>query len=278
MYGMWDKSIKTWCSFEHWGMTGQWQPSNLTCSYPNLPSHWGNSFKFIEYRYKQKISDFTERLKQKPGDAELLVHRANVFFKIEEYRFAFKDFNKALDFNGPYAPAYVGKGNFYLVHRDIKKAFIEFSKARQTDPNYAPAYVGLGDVYRRQNDKQTALEQYQKAYQLNPQYAPLYDSRGELQCYSFGNQVEAIRDYKKAEKIYRSQDDLVNALRVRQVISKLDTLLYKVRQGDTLSKIAAQFNTSVQKLASFNSDLYPSLSNDPDSIETGWEIRIPACK
>lgn len=26
-----DKSIETWCSLEHWGMSGQWQPSALTC-------------------------------------------------------------------------------------------------------------------------------------------------------------------------------------------------------------------------------------------------------
>lgn len=272
-----DKSIETWCSFEHWGMTGQWKPSALTCSYPNRPSRWDNSFKLIEYRYKQKISDLTEQLQQKPGNAELLVSRANAFFNIEEYSFAFEDFNRALDFNGPYAPAYVGKGNVYLVLGDIRKAFTEFSKARQTDPNYAPAYVGRGDVYRRQNDKQAALEQYQKAYQLDPQYAPLYYSRGELQCHSFRNQVEAVRDYNRAEEIYRSQGDLVNALRVRQAISKLDTL-YKIRQGDILSKIAARFNTSVQELASVNSDLYPSLSTNPDSIEIGWEIRIPACR
>lgn len=272
-----DKSIETWCSFEHWSMTGQWQPSALTCTYPNRASRWDNSFKFIEYQNKQIISDLTEKINHKPGDVEFLINRANAFFNIEEYNLAFEDFNRALDFNSSYTPAYVGKGRVYLAIGDIDKAFTEFNNARQKDPKYAPAYVGRGDVYRRKNDKQAALAEYQKAYQLNQQYAPTYYSRGDVQCYLFGNQVEAVKDYNIAEEIYRSQGDLVNAWKVRQSLSKLDTL-YKIQRGDTLSKIAARFNTSAQEIASVNSDKYPSLTNNPDSIETGWEIRIPACR
>lgn len=272
-----DKGIETWCSFEHWGMTGQWQASALTCSYPHRPSRWDSSFKSIEYRYRQEISDFTEQLNHKPGDAKLLVSRADAHFNLEEYSSALQDFNRALGFDISYAPAYVGKGKVYLIRGDIDRAFIEFNKARQKDPKYAPAYVGKGDVYRRKSDRQAALLEYQKAYQLNQQYAPTYYSRGELQCYSFRNQVEAIKDYNRAEEIYRSQGDLVNAQKVKQSISKLDTL-YRIQQGDTLEEIAERFNTSTQEIASVNSDRYASLATNPDSIETGWEIRIPACR
>jgi tetratricopeptide (TPR) repeat protein len=272
-----DKSIETWCSLEHWGMTGQWQPSALTCSYPNRASRWDNSFKFIEYQNKQRISDLTEQLEQKPRDVELLVNRANAFFSLEEYNLAFKDFNRALDFNKSYAPAHVGKGNVYLELGDIDRAFTEFNTARRENSKYAPAYVGRGDVYRRKNDKEAALAEYQKAYQLNHQYAPTYYSRAELQCYSFGNQVEAVKDYSRAEEIYRSQGDLVNAWKVKQSLSKLDTL-YKIQQGDTLNKISSRFNTSVEEIVLVNSDRYASLANNPDSIESGWEIRIPVCR
>ena len=272
-----DKSIETWCSLEHWSMTGQWQASALTCNYPNRASRWDNSFKFIEYQNKQRISDLTGQLNQKLGDTGLFVSRANAFFDIEEYNLAFKDFNRALDLNKSYSPAYVGKGKVYLVLGDFDKAFMEFSEARRKDPQYAPAYVGRGDVYRRKNDKDAALAEYQKAYQLNPQYAPTYYSRGELQCYSFGNQVEAVKDYSRAEEIYRSQGDLVNTWKVKQSINKLDSL-YKIQEGDTLDKIAERFNTSVQEIASVNSDKYTSLATNPDSIKAGWEIRIPVCR
>jgi tetratricopeptide (TPR) repeat protein len=272
-----DKSIETWCSLEHWGMTGKWQPSALTCSYPNRASRWDNSLKFIEYQRKQKVSDFTKRLEQTPRNLNFIISRANAFFDIEEYNFAFKDFSRALGFNKSYAPAYVGKGKVYLELGDIDKAFTEFNIARQKDSKYAPAYVGRGDVYQRKNDKEAALAEYQKAYSLNHQYAPTYYSRGNLQCYSFGNQVEAVKDYNRAEEIYRSQGDPVNAWKVRQSLSKLDTL-YKIQQGDTLNKIAARFNSSTEKIASVNSDKYASLATNPDSIETGWEIRIPVCR
>jgi tetratricopeptide (TPR) repeat protein len=272
-----DKSIENWCSLEHWSMTAQWQPSALTCSYPNRSSRWDNSFKFIEYQNKQVIANVTELLVEKVNDTPLFLRRANAYLNIEEYNLAFQDFIKVLELSGPSAPAYVGKGQVYLALGDIDKAYIEFNQARQQNPKYAPAYVGRGDVYRRKNDKQAALEEYQKANQLDQQYATTYYSRGDLQCYSFGNQVEAVKDYNRAEEIYRSQGDLVSAWKVKQSINKLDTL-YKIQQGDTLNKVSDRFNTSTQEIISVNTDKYPSLVNNPDSIETGWEIRVPACK
>jgi nucleoid-associated protein YgaU len=89
--------------------------------------------------------------------------------------------------------------------------------------------------------------------------------------------VEAVKDFNRAEEIYRTKGDLVNAWKVKQAISKLD-IFYTIQYGDTLNAIASRFNTSNEKISSANSDRYPSLASNQDSIETGWAIRIPVCK
>lgn len=162
-----DKSIEAWCSLEHWSMTSQWQPSNLTCTYPNQVSRRSNSFKPIEYQSKFNISDITKQMQKKPIDLHLLMNRANAFLSIEEYDSAFRDFNRILDFNPASAPACVGKGKIYLMKKDFNKALAEFDKAIQKDPKYAPAYEGRGDVYSRRNWKKSASAEYRKARQLN---------------------------------------------------------------------------------------------------------------
>jgi tetratricopeptide (TPR) repeat protein len=175
-----DTSIGAWCSLEHWNMTGQWKPSELTCSYPTRASRWDINFKFIEYQTKQKILDITEKIAKKPQDALLIVNRGDLFLNIEEYTSAKKDFDKALSLNGNYAPAYVGRGKVYLELGDEDKAYTEFSLALEKDPKYPPAFTGRGDVYRKKNDKEAALIEYQKAYELDPQNPLTYYGRGNL--------------------------------------------------------------------------------------------------
>lgn len=52
--------------------------------------------------------------------------------------------------------------------------------------------------------------------------------------------------------------------------TRADTIVYTVKQGDTLAGIAAQFNVSLQAVIDLNPDL------DPDLISVGQEILIPA--
>ena len=51
--------------------------------------------------------------------------------------------------------------------------------------------------------------------------------------------------------------------------------IYIVQPGDSLSKIAKWFGVSVEDLVKANQSKYPSLITDPDSVEVGWQLRIP---
>jgi peptidoglycan/xylan/chitin deacetylase (PgdA/CDA1 family) len=54
------------------------------------------------------------------------------------------------------------------------------------------------------------------------------------------------------------------------------TTTYAVQGGDTLSSIARAWGTTVNQLKAWNADRYPSLVDDPDSLETGWILIVAA--
>jgi uncharacterized protein YkwD len=51
--------------------------------------------------------------------------------------------------------------------------------------------------------------------------------------------------------------------------------VYTVQPGDTLAKIAAANDTTVEDLVELNKDAYSSLESDPSAIEVGWKLKVP---
>jgi peptidoglycan/xylan/chitin deacetylase (PgdA/CDA1 family) len=49
---------------------------------------------------------------------------------------------------------------------------------------------------------------------------------------------------------------------------------YTVRAGDTMFSIARAYGTTVAQLQAWNADRYPSLSNDPDTLQAGWVLVV----
>jgi uncharacterized protein YkwD len=59
------------------------------------------------------------------------------------------------------------------------------------------------------------------------------------------------------------------------VPSAANARVYTVQPGDTLAKIAAAHDTTVEKLVELNQETYPSLASNPGAIEVGWELQVP---
>jgi hypothetical protein len=51
--------------------------------------------------------------------------------------------------------------------------------------------------------------------------------------------------------------------------------IHVVKSGDSLSKIADKYGTTVEYIIEANKEEYPSLETNPASIEVGWELLIP---
>ena len=272
-----DGTITFWCSLEHWAMSGQWAPSNLTCAYPDRPSAWDYTSKAIEYRYEKEVIEYTRAIEANSKDINAYYNRASRYLELGNTESAFKDFTETIHIDFGYTPGYTGRGNVYLKLGDIDAAFREFTTSVQKNPKYAPGYVGRGDVYQHKRDKAAALREYSKAVELDPKYAPAYFNRGNLYCYRFGNQEAAAQDFQLAAKLFQEQEQQNRYGEVISSIRKLD-YTYEIRRGDSLSKIAQNHSISLENLIAINQNTYPSIVTDRDSIEVGWRLIIPACR
>jgi len=55
-----------------------------------------------------------------------------------------------------------------------------------------------------------------------------------------------------------------------------DYIMYVVPPGDTMAKIAARFQMTIEQLIALNVDRYPALARDPSVLQAGWQLRVPS--
>jgi uncharacterized protein YkwD len=58
-------------------------------------------------------------------------------------------------------------------------------------------------------------------------------------------------------------------------VASASTQTYTVQPGDTLARIAAAHDTTVDRLVETNKETHPSLVTDPGAIEVGWKLKVP---
>jgi peptidoglycan/xylan/chitin deacetylase (PgdA/CDA1 family) len=56
----------------------------------------------------------------------------------------------------------------------------------------------------------------------------------------------------------------------------VDSTIYTVEGGDTLSSIARAWGTTVTQLQAWNAERYPTMVDDPDALEAGWVLIVAA--
>ena len=133
---------------------------------------------------------------------------------------------------------------------------------------YAMIYANLDYFNNKLNDSR--LDKYDKwlaEWKSNPTYKKSfgiwqYSSKGQIPGIK-GN-VDLNISYKDYPSIIKSEKTDDN----RNETSKTNEINYVVKKGDTLSLIASKYNTTYQKLASYN-----NISN-PNKIYPGQIIKI----
>ena len=133
---------------------------------------------------------------------------------------------------------------------------------------YAMIYANLDYFNNKLNDSR--LDKYDKwlaEWKSNPTYKKSfgiwqYSSKGQIP--GINGNVDLNISYKDYPSIIKGKKTDDN----RNDTSKTDEINYVVKKGDTLSLIASKYNTTYQKLASYN-----NISN-PNKIYPGQIIKI----
>ena len=79
--------------------------------------------------------------------------------------------------------------------------------------------------------------------------------------------------YNRIDPDYRSGDLILNLSVTGETVEENKTAaeVYEVKSGDSLSKIASQFNLTWRDIYEANRDVV----KDPDLIQPGWKLKIP---
>jgi hypothetical protein len=128
------------------------------------------------------------------------VYQGNAKGRLQDYRGAIADYNKAIKLNPNDAKAYNNRGVAKGRLQDYRGAIADFTKAIELNPNLVEAYNNRGIAKGELQDYRGAIADFTKAIKLNPNHAMAYYNRG-LSKVRLGQRDSACLDFSKAGEL-----------------------------------------------------------------------------
>ncbi len=147
-----------------------------------------HELKEIEKKEKKKIP--IEK------DAREFLNRGNLFYNLNEFEEAEKEYREAIRINPNYADAHNNLGNLFCHLKQYREAEKEYKEAIKINPNYAESHYHLGNLlFYRFHCYREAEKEYKEAIKINPYIAEAHNNLGNLFCH--------LKQYREAEKEYK---------------------------------------------------------------------------
>ncbi|PKP56543.1 MAG: hypothetical protein CVT88_10080, partial [Candidatus Altiarchaeales archaeon HGW-Altiarchaeales-1] len=146
-----------------------------------------HELKEIEKKEKKKIP--IEK------DAREFLNRGNLFYNLNEFEEAEKEYRKAIRINPNYAGAHNNLGLLLQNLKRYKEAEKEYREAIRINPNLAGAHYNLGRLLQNLKRYEEAEKEYKEAIRINPNLADAHNNLGVL--------LQNLKRYEEAEKEYR---------------------------------------------------------------------------
>jgi tetratricopeptide (TPR) repeat protein len=112
---------------------------------------------------------FTERIREKPGDALAWGRRGIAWYEKRELDNAIKDYTEAIRLD-PNAVDFSNRGQAWSAKKDYDRAIADYTEAIRLDPKSAVPFNNRGEAWRNKNDYDRALADYTEAIRLEPKY------------------------------------------------------------------------------------------------------------
>jgi len=118
------------------------------------------------------VLSITRAMEMEPDQSDYLMHRANVLFKMKEYRLAAADYTSALKFNGEAEMpileehAFFNRGNCWLYVEEYAKARADFDKAIALGYDIANVYHNRATALVRLGLQSEGCKDFRKAVEL----------------------------------------------------------------------------------------------------------------
>lgn len=156
---------------------------------------------FKQGKFEEAVKAYDEYLKLKPSHVKTIYNRGRAYEELKEYDKALEDFYLVLQEDPQNVSALLSIGkDFFYRKEDYKNAYFNFDKALKYDNNNETAYTLRGKANQKLGNIQEAMSDYNNAIRINKEYGDAYLSRGSLKIY-YNQKHTACNDFKMAKSL-----------------------------------------------------------------------------
>jgi tetratricopeptide (TPR) repeat protein len=159
----------------------------------------GNKLHKIE-KFKQAIRQYNKAIKNNHNSSSLYFNRARCYRKIGEYDNAMTDIDNCILLDKNNKKGYKERGTIKAINGEIEEGIEDFTKALKIDPTYAAAYNGRGAAYHLLGEYESSIRDNKKAIELDISFDASYYNIG-LALNELGRFKEAIPYFNNAIRI-----------------------------------------------------------------------------
>lgn len=141
------------------------------------------------------VADFTQAVKLRPGDPQILLERAGAYLDEKNYTAAIADSTAALAISPRLARAYNLRGIAMRASGNLQGAIAEFDHAVEIEPG-SENYYQRGATYQALNDYRRAIEDFTEAIAFAPDRPQTYYARAESER-ALGETEQAEEDHQQ---------------------------------------------------------------------------------
>ena len=160
----------------------------------------------IEFENKSELANKViaeiEKIKEKEKlgissskDAKEFFNRGNLFYNLNKFEEAEKEYREAIKINPDYADAHNNLGALLQNLKRYEEAEKEYREAIRINPNYADAHNNLGILLKNLKRYEEAEKEFREAIKINPNDADAHNNLGIL--------LQNLNRYEEAENEYR---------------------------------------------------------------------------
>jgi tetratricopeptide (TPR) repeat protein len=147
--------------------------------------------------FRKEIFFWRAMVKRAPYDAVVHNTYASILWRRGVYKWAEREFKKAIEANPNFAEAHNNLGMLYYSRGQKDSTLVEMKEAIRLDPNYVDAYANLGYLYAEKKEFVLSINAFEEALRLDPQNYSALRNLGMVYSY-IGRFSEAISDLEKA--------------------------------------------------------------------------------
>ncbi|MBD2410098.1 hypothetical protein FACHB389_08860 [Nostoc calcicola FACHB-389] len=138
-----------------------------------------------------------------------------------DYQGASEDYTQAIKIAPKNIDAYIKRGDVRYSLKDYQAAIQDYTQAIQIAPQNTDAYIKRGKSRHFLKNYQAAIQDYTQAIRLSPDLPDSYRYRGSIYDKNLPNKQQAIKDYQKAETLYKKQGAKDNLKEMRSRLKRL---------------------------------------------------------